>query len=111
MYNYFVNLSAIVVLLFPVLMSTILSNSSFLDTLRLNNPVLFTLTINIHVSILIGLLSCLSYAISFYLKQRIIIFFTPLVIMIFFDLILSLNSTPYFSGMTPLNYNDEYIVF
>lgn len=64
--------------------------SWFLDNLRLYNPVLFTLIINILVSFMYGLLVSFSYAISFYVKNRIVIYFAPLCYEIISELIFNI---------------------
>lgn len=69
-----------------------LENNSlwFLDDLRLVNPTLFVLTINCTVSILLGLLSGLTYICSFFVNQRIIIYFIPLIFLILVELLFPL---------------------
>ena len=54
------------------------NSSWFLDSLRLSNPIIFTLTINLLVSFMYGLLVTFSYSISFFVKNRVVIFFAPL---------------------------------
>lgn len=63
------------------------NNSFFLDNMRMNNPVLFTLIINTSVSLVLGLLSAFSYLTSFFVKQRVIIYFIPLIFLILTELI------------------------
>lgn len=63
-------------------------SSWFLDDLRLSNPVVFAFAINCTVSILLGLLSGLSYLSSFFIRKRIIIYFVPLVFLIMTELLL-----------------------
>lgn len=60
----------------------------FLDNVRLSNPVLFVMIINISVSLMLGLLSAFSYLVSFFAKQRILIYFIPLIFLIITELIL-----------------------
>lgn len=54
----------------------------FLDSLRLLNPVIFTICISAHVSLIIGLLSGFSYAISFFIRQRVMIYIIPFLLII-----------------------------
>ena len=69
--------------------------SWFLDELRLYNPVLFTFIINILVSLMYSLLVALSYTVSFFMKNRLVIYFIPLCFIILTELlfpILNLNN-------------------
>lgn len=59
----------------------------FLDNVRLQNPTMFVMLINLCVSFIYGLLSGLSYAISFFVKNRIIVYFVPLVFLILTELL------------------------
>lgn len=59
----------------------------FLDKLRYNNPFIFCLSINFIISSLIGLLCVFSYSISFWVRQKLVIYFSPLIYMIFSELI------------------------
>lgn len=63
-------------------------SSWFLDDLRVSNPVAFAFVINCTVSLLLGLLSGLSYLSSFFIRKRIIIYFVPLTFLIMTDLLL-----------------------
>ncbi len=60
----------------------------FLDNIRLQNPVIFAILINLCVSLIYGLLSAISYAVSFFVKNRIIIYFVPLIFLILTELLL-----------------------
>ena len=62
----------------------------FIDNLRLISPFWFIVSISAHTSFLISLLSSLSYAISFFIKQRIIIYVFPFLALIGDELILSI---------------------
>lgn len=64
--------------------------SWFLDSLRLENPVLFIIAINMLVSLMYGLLVSFAYAFSFYVKNRIVIYFIPLCYEIINELLFSL---------------------
>ncbi len=64
------------------------SQKYFLDNIRIANPVLFTILINIAVSLILGLLSGLSYLTSFLLKHRIAIYFVPIIFLILSELLL-----------------------
>lgn len=59
----------------------------FLDSLRLSNLPLFLTFISAHVSFLLSLLSGLSYLISFFVKQKIIIYIFPFLCMILAEFI------------------------
>lgn len=61
----------------------------FLDIVRHHNPTLFVLIINLCVSLVLGLLSCFSYLISFFIKNRIVIYFISPVFLILSELIFS----------------------
>ncbi len=63
-------------------------NFLFLDALRLSNLYLFVIIITAHVSLLLSLLSVLSYTASFFLKQKIIIYIFPFIVMILAEFIL-----------------------
>lgn len=65
------------------------SPDCFLDTVRFSNPVLFTLLINGHVSLLFALLAGLSYAFSFFSKQKLAIYFQVLLYMIIIEVVFS----------------------
>ena len=54
----------------------------FLDNLRLANPTLFVISISFTVSLLLGLLSGLSYLGAFFVKQRVLVYFLPLIFLI-----------------------------
>lgn len=59
----------------------------FLDNIRLQNPVVFVMLINLCVSFVYGLLSGLSYATSFFVKNKIIVYFVPLIFLILTELL------------------------
>ena len=68
----------------------------FLDSLRLDNPVLFTVIIFMHVSLILGLLSSITYSFSLFSKNRIGIYFIVPSLMILFEVVLSVfNLSPY----------------
>lgn len=64
--------------------------SFFLDGLRLNNPVLFTLICNLLVSLMYGILSMFSYVVSLCIKNRIIIYFISVCYLIIIELLFPL---------------------
>lgn len=57
-------------------------NNIFLSSLRVSNPVLYVLALDFHVSLLISLLSAISYSLSFFIKQRIFVYFIPFLFII-----------------------------
>lgn len=59
----------------------------FLDNIRLKNPIIFVMLINLCVSFVYGLLSGLSYAVSFYVKNRIVVYLVPLIFLISTELL------------------------
>ena len=59
----------------------------FIDNIRLQNPVLFIIIINLCVSFVYGMLSGLSYATSFLVKNKIIVYFIPLIFLILTELL------------------------
>lgn len=61
--------------------------SWFLDELRLSNPILFTFIINILVSFMYSLLVAFSYILSFFVKNRLIIYFVPLCCLVLSELL------------------------
>lgn len=78
----------------------------FLDSLRINNPTLFVIVINLSVSFIYGLLSGLSYSFSFFVKNKIIIYFIPLIFLISSELffhILGLEKFSFFSALQPFS--------
>ena len=64
-------------------------NEYFLDGLRIFNPTLFIVIISFHVSILIALLSGLAYSASFYIKQRVMIYIFPFLVLVGSELLSS----------------------
>lgn len=61
----------------------------FLDSIRMNSPTLFVVLASCHVSLLLGLLSGLSYCFSFYVRQRLVIYFQVLLMMFGYEIISS----------------------
>lgn len=59
----------------------------FLDSLRLQNPTLFTVLCITHVSILCGLISLLNYSLSFFIKNKIVLFVQSIIFIIFMEII------------------------
>lgn len=62
----------------------------FLDSLRLSNLHLFLMLITAHVSFLLSLLSVLAYSVSFFVKQKIIVYVFPFIILILTEFTLPL---------------------
>lgn len=62
----------------------------FLDSLRLSNVHLFLTLITVHVSFLLSLLSVLSYSLSFFVKQKILVYVCPFIILILAEFTLPL---------------------
>lgn len=61
----------------------------FLDDLRMSNPALYIVVTSGHVAFILGLLSSLSYSLSFYIKQRLVLYFQVLLIMFGYEIISS----------------------
>lgn len=59
----------------------------FLDSIRNSNVLLYSLLLILHVSTIYSLLAGISYAISFLFKNRIMIYFSSILIIIIFELI------------------------
>lgn len=83
----------------------------FLDNIRLANPVLFIFLLNIVESSIIGLLSVFAYSISFFIKQKVIIYLSPLLYLIISMLILSLFRLEDFSLITLMQQFSKYSIF
>ncbi len=84
----------------------IINEHVFLDSMRLSNLPLFLVCITAHVSFLISLLSGLSYAISFFVKQKIMIYISPFLILMLAELLLpllNLNSYSIVGQLQPLS--------
>lgn len=78
----------------------------FMDSLRLSNLPLFLVCITAHVSFILALLSGLSFSISFFIKQKIMIYIFPFLIMILTEFTLpffSLSSYSIVSQLQPLS--------
>ncbi len=61
----------------------------FLENIRIMNPVLFVILISLSVSFVLGLLSGISYLLSFFIKKRVVIYFIPFLLIILSEVILS----------------------
>lgn len=88
-----------------------INNDWFFDTLRIANPSLFVVVISCLVSITLGLLSALSYLLSFFVKQRVVIYFIPLVFLISSELIFSIfdvNTISFISMLQPFSKLSTY---
>lgn len=67
----------------------------FLDTVRNSNPVLYSILLILHISILYGLLSGISYSLSFLFKNRSLIYVSSIIfIMLFEFLVIVLKVRP-----------------
>lgn len=64
-------------------------DSFFLDNIRIINPRLFVTLISLSVSIIMGLLTMLSYSISSFIKQKVLIYFSPIIFLILWEVIVS----------------------
>ena len=62
----------------------------FLDNIRLSNPIIFILAINFFVSLMYGLLVAFSYIVSFFVKNKIVVYFIPLCFVILTELLFPL---------------------
>lgn len=61
----------------------------FLDGIRYQNPVIFITLISLHISFIFGLLAGISFSLSFFIKQRIVIYFQVLLTIIISEVVLS----------------------
>ena len=59
----------------------------FLDNIRASNIILFVIIITFTISTLYGALSIFSYSVSFWVKQKSIIYVSPLLLLIFSELL------------------------
>ena len=78
----------------------------FLDSLRLSNLHLFLICITAHVSFLLSLLSVLSYSVSFFVIQKIMIYVFPFLVLILAEFILpsfNLNTYSIVGQLQPLS--------
>ncbi|MDD2644229.1 MAG: hypothetical protein PHC65_06065 [Methanobacteriaceae archaeon] len=82
----------------------------FLDNIRLYNPIIFVLLINLSVSFIYGLLSALSYLVSFFVRNRIIIYFVPLIFLIATELFLPILGFKQLSFITALQPFSEFSI-
>ena len=62
-------------------------NGLFLENIRMSSPTLFAILSSLHVSFLLGLLSGISYCMSFYIRQRLVIYFQILLLMFIYEII------------------------
>lgn len=89
----------------------------FLDGLRMSNPMLYVIVTSLHVSLILGLLSSLSYSLSFYMKQRLVLYFQVLLIMFGYELIASALGFEYLSIIKQLQImsfftmNDAFVLY
>ena len=78
----------------------------FLDKLRLDNPLLFTFIINVLVSFMYSLLVAFSYIVSFFVKNRLMIYFIPFCFIILTELlfpIFNLNNLSFIKCLQPFS--------
>lgn len=68
----------------------LLKSDFFLDAIRIHNPVLFIVLINLSVSIALGILSGFSYACSFFVKNRIVLYFMPFIYIVVNEVVVSI---------------------
>lgn len=95
MYNYFslriVLGSGNQITIFQETAFNLVHNSSyFLDEIRLNNPCIYIIISSFTISLLYGVLNMISYVISLFIKNRIIIYFIPIIFMILFEQIVTI---------------------
>lgn len=83
----------------------------FLDNIRIANPKLFIILISASVSTIIGFLSMLSYLISTFFKQKIVIYFFPLIFLIMWETFISFLEKPTLSFITMLQPFSYYSIF
>jgi hypothetical protein len=89
----------------------------FMDSLRLSNLPLFLICVIAHVSFILSLLSGLAYSISFFVKQKIIIYVFPFFIMLFTEFVcplLNLSQYSIVGQLQPLSVfkvNDSIILY
>ena len=83
----------------------------FLDSIRIANPTLFIMLITVCVSILYGVLVSLSYAVSLYIKNKIIVYFTPIIFIVLIDMIFNKLELYSFSITTLLQPFGEFGIY
>lgn len=89
----------------------------FLDSTRLSNPQLYAVLLCGHISLIIALLVTVSYSFSFFIKQRIFIYFLPVFLIILFAFIfpfIGFSSLSFLQQLQPLtvfSYKDAFISY
>lgn len=86
----------------------LLDTGNFLDHLRITNPTNFAILINLSVSVLLGIMSSFSYACSFFVKHRVILYFIPFIYIIVNDLFCSILRITQFSFVQKLQPFNSY---
>ncbi len=82
----------------------------FLDSIRINHPALFTVMISLSVSLVLGVISIFSYACSFFIKNRIVLYFIPFIYIVINEFMLSILKLRQFSIVEKLQPTDQYSV-
>lgn len=67
----------------------VLEPEFFLDNIRYTNPVLFAVLISMHEAFIFGLLSAVSYTLSFFTKQKLVVYFQVILFMILIEVAFS----------------------
>lgn len=61
----------------------------FLDSLRLSNPVMYSIFFILHISVLYGLISGISYSLSFIFKKQMLVYFSSVLFITIFEFIVT----------------------
>lgn len=82
--------------------------SAFLDSIRVSNVQLFTVLTIGHVSFLLSLLAGLAYSLSFFVKQKVLIYVLPLLLIIGIEFFLSLFDLVSYSVIAQLQLSSAF---
>lgn len=82
----------------------------FLAELHLDNPMMYVLVANGHVSLILALLASLSYSLSFFIRQRLVIYFQVLLIMFVYEVANSILNLEAFSIIYQLQVVSHFTV-
>lgn len=95
---YFVCGSGNLIIHFQSLPYHLVSESEFfLDCVRYEDPVLFVILISAHEAFVFGLLSAVSYTLSFFTKQKLVIYFQAILFLILVEVVFSFLGIDSFS--------------
>ena len=86
------------------------STKWFLDTLKFDNPMMYSIMLMLHISMIYALLAGLSYALSFLFKKRILIYFSSMILIIVDEFITMILKIPHLSIMLQLQPNSVFDV-